>query len=131
MPLSDLPEHETAAEHIRNALAVLQSLRQTGTLDSEAQADLDAAVERLGSALGAIEPDLPATPLMEAPPPRGLVQAVVRLTWPTLCPRLATWWAEDRPLDVSALLTHWRTCATCQASARHVGGRVVGRLWKR
>ena len=45
------PAHETAEEHVRNALQLLTNIVETGDLDDELRRDLDAAIFRLHFAI--------------------------------------------------------------------------------
>ncbi len=48
---------ETAAEHIRNALAVFKNLLDSGTLTDEDREDVQAGIRRLWRALSLLERD--------------------------------------------------------------------------
>ncbi len=48
---------ETAAEHIRNALAVFRNLLDSGTLSDEERQDVQAVMRRLWRALSLLERD--------------------------------------------------------------------------
>ena len=48
-------ERETASEHVRNAVQVLENLLELGTLDTEDRKDVRAAMHRLWLALREIE----------------------------------------------------------------------------